>query len=82
MKINWLLRFKNKTVLLALLTCVATFVYQILGVAGVTAPVSEDVVMQYAGVALNLLVTMGVLVDPTTKGISDSNEALTYDQLK
>ncbi|MEG1930942.1 MAG: phage holin [Anaerovorax sp.] len=80
MKINWKLRFKNKATLLALITCICTFSYQLLGVLGVMAPVSEDMMIQFVGMVLNVLVAMGVLVDPTTAGLRDSYQACSYDK--
>lgn len=77
-KINWGLRLKNKSTLLALITCICTFGYQLLGILGIVSPVSEDMMMQFVGVALNALVTVGVVVDPTTKGIADSPQAMNY----
>ncbi|WP_027399862.1 phage holin [Anaerovorax odorimutans] len=82
MKINWKLRFKNKATLIALLTCSISFVYQVLGIIGITTPITEDMLMQYISAGLNLLVALGVLVDPTTKGISDSVNAVTYQEPK
>lgn len=81
-KINWKLRLKNKTILLSLITCVSTFIYQILGILGITASISPDAVMQFASLGLNLLVMLGVLVDPTTQGICDSTRALEYKEPK
>lgn len=81
-KINWKLRLKNKTILLALTTCVCTFVYQMLGILGITVPISEDVMVQFISMGLNILVALGVLIDPTTKGINDSDNALTYKELR
>lgn len=80
MKINWKLRLKNKTVLLALITCIITFIYQILGILGVTSSISEDAIMQYVTLILNILVALGVIVDPTTKGIGDSERAQAYTE--
>ncbi|WP_027399558.1 phage holin [Anaerovorax odorimutans] len=80
--INWKLRFKNKAVLLALITCSVSFVYQILGILGLTSPVSEDIIMQFVAVGLNILVALGILIDPTTKGICDSNQAKEYTEPK
>lgn len=76
---NLKLRFKNKATLLALLLCGIAFVYQICGVIGVVPPVAQEDIVQLIGVALNILVGLGVLVDPTTQGITDSQQALTYD---
>lgn len=81
-KINWKLRIKNKTTLLALITCAIAFIYQVLGIFGVTTSISQDTIMQFAGLALNILVALGVLVDPTTQGIEDSVRALEYTEPK
>lgn len=78
MKINWKLRLKNKTTLLSLLACLAAFVYQVLGILGIAAPISEEQVTQVFGLVVNLLGAVGVLVDPTTSGTSDSSRALEY----
>lgn len=76
---NMKLRLTNKTTLVALIAAFVAFVYQILGIIGVVAPVSQDTVMQLVGVVINLLVALGVLVDPTTAGIGDSAQAMTYE---
>lgn len=80
MKINWKLRLKNKTTLTTLVGITVSFVYQILGLFDVTTPISQDQVIQYAGLVLNALAYLGVLVDPTTTGVSDSQKALTYKE--
>lgn len=80
MKINWKLRLKNKTTILSLLACLVAFVYQVLGILGLTAPISQDEVTQIVGLLVNLLAGVGVLVDPTTKGTADSQKALTYNK--
>lgn len=66
-------RIKNKTFVLAIITCIIAFVYQIFGILGFASPVSDDMLLQVVGLLLNLLVGLGVIVDPTTKGIVDGN---------
>ena len=80
MKINWKVRLKNKTWLLAFAGAIVAFVYQILGMLGVVAPIAEDNVTQVIGLLVNLLVALGIVQDPTTAGMSDSNEALSYSE--
>ncbi len=77
---NWKLRFKNKVTLLAIVAATVTLVYQTLGIVGVTVPISKDVIMQLVGEVINLLVLLGIVVDPTTQGVSDSEQAMSYDQ--
>ena len=78
MKINWKARFKNKTFLVTFITLVVAFVYQILGLFGILPSVSEDRVMNCFTILINLMATIGVIVDPTTPGTNDSERALTY----
>ena len=78
MKINWKVRIKNKTWLMAFAGAVLAFVYQILGMMGMAPAVSEDSVVQVIGIAVNLLAALGVVQDPTTAGLGDSQQALEY----
>lgn len=82
MNINWKLRLKNKATLLALIACVITFIFQILSMLGIASPVTEDQVMQVVGLIINILVVVGIVVDPTTSGTCDSKEALSYNKPK
>lgn len=79
MKINWKVRFKNKAFVVSFVTVVVTFVYQILSLLGITPALSESMVMNLITTVINALVMLGVLVDPTTKGIKDSDRAMTYE---
>ncbi len=80
MKINWKLRFKNKTVLAALIAAVVTFVYQVLGILGIVPPISEDNIIQFCMMILDFLVIIGVITDPTTAGLYDSDRAMGYEE--
>ena len=82
MKINWLVRFKNKAFLLTFIPLVLAFIYQLLGLFDVVPRISENQIMNFATIVINLLATLGVIVDPTTAGISDSQKALTYTEPK
>lgn len=77
---NIKLRLKNKTTLLAIVLAAVAFVYQILGILGVAIPISQDAVIQIVGIVINLLVGLGILVDPTTAGVGDSARAMTYEE--
>ena len=82
MKINWKVRLQNKPVLLALLGTIITFVYQVLGIIGIVPAISENEVVRLVGMFVNLLVALGVVVDPTTAGICDSDCAMNYEKPK
>ena len=79
---NIRLRLKNKATLAALIAAVVIFAYQVCGVFGVVPPIAQGTVEQLVGLVLNMLAALGVLVDPTTQGISDSAQAMTYDAPK
>ena len=79
MKINWRLRFQNKTTLTAIILALVALVYQVLGLFGVVPKIPEDELTTVIGMVINLLCLLGIVVDPTTNGVSDSARALTYD---
>ena len=79
MKINWKLRFQNKTTLTAIILALVALVYQVLGLFGVVPKISQDELTTVIGMVINLLCLLGIVVDPTTDGVSDSAHALTYD---
>lgn len=64
-------RAKNKAFWVSLIAAVVPFVYQILGLIGVVAPISSSEVIKVTGIVLNLLVATGILMDPTTPGVKD-----------
>lgn len=80
--INWKLRLQNKTTLTALVLALVALVYQVLGVCGVVPRVAQDQVTTIVSMVINILCLLGIVVDPTTAGIGDSNRALTYDEPK
>lgn len=78
MKINWKVRFKNPVFWLTLLPAVIAFVYTLLGCFGVVPTVSESTVTNAFTAVITALTAIGVLIDPTTKGINDSERAMNY----
>ena len=82
MKINWKVRFKNKTWLVTFLLAILAFLYQVLGMFDIVPPVTEDMATQLIAAVVNILVAVGVVIDPTTSGAGDSQQALTYNEPK
>lgn len=82
MKINWKVRFQNKVTLTAIVMAVIALVYQVLAVCGVVPAVDENAIVEIAGMVINLLALIGIVVDPTTEGAGDSQQALTYTKPK
>ena len=79
MKINWKVRFKNVPWLMTFLSLVIGFIYNLLKMFDVVPVITENQVMDLVGQVLTFLGLIGVLVDPTTKGIGDSNRAMSYE---
>ena len=77
-KINWKARFKNKTFLVSLCALIISFIYEVLSLIEIVPTVSENNILQIVYIIINILGVMGVIIDPTTKGIGDSERALTY----
>lgn len=69
---NWKKKFKNKAFCITLATTLVAFIYQFLGICGIVPKVSEGNVMQVVGMAINLLAVLGIIVNPNTPGITDT----------
>lgn len=78
MKINWKVRLRNKTWLASMLALIVTFVYNLLAMLEIAPTVTEDWVMGIISTVLTLLTALGVLIDPTTQGVADSDRAMLY----
>lgn len=79
MKINWKVRLKNKTFWVTAIPIVAAIVYTILGFFGVVPKISQSDIVNVLLLIVELLSVVGVVIDPTTSGASDSDKALTYE---
>lgn len=84
MKINWLVRIKNKTFWLALIPALLLFAQSVAALLGFSLDLSgvSDKLIAVIEAAFTVLVILGVVVDPTTSGIGDSEQALTYIEPK
>ncbi len=78
MKINWKVRLHNKTFLASLISLVIVFVYNLLQLLEITPQVDQNVIMQVVEGILTILGMVGVIADPTTAGLTDSERAMTY----
>ena len=82
--INWKIRIKNKNFWLAIIPAIILLIQAICNVFGYQLDLGDlgnklIVVVNAVFVVLSIL---GIVTDPTTQGISDSNLALTYDEPK
>ena len=78
MKLNWKVRFKNKVWLGSFLSLIVGFVYSMLALFDAFPQVTQNLVVQLLNQVLTFLGLIGVIVDPTTAGIGDSERAMTY----
>ena len=78
--VNWKVRFRNKTWLTMFISLIVGFVFNILRAFDVSPVVTESLVMNIVGQILTLLGLIGVIVDPTTAGVGDSERALGYEE--
>ena len=77
---NWKVRFKNKIWLGSFLSLIVSFVYSMLGLFDVFPAVTRNNVMEILNQILTFLGLIGVIVDPTTAGIGDSERAMGYEE--
>ena len=77
---NWKLRLKNKTTLTAIIFAVIAIIYKVLELAGVTPKIGEGAIKEVVEMAIYLLCLLGIVVDPTTDGVGDSNRAMAYEE--
>lgn len=82
MKINWKVRVKNRAFWIAIIPALALLGKQVLELFGVNVDFT-NVSKELLGIietVFVILAIIGVITDPTTKGISDSERALGYNE--
>lgn len=84
MKINWKVRIKNKNFWITAIPAALLLVQAVLAVFGVSIDIGEigNKLLVVVDTVFALLVALGVLIDPTTAGLSDSEQAMTYQTPK
>ena len=84
MKINWKVRIKNKVFWLALVPAVLLLVQVVAAVFGIDLKLDAlgDKLLDVVNALFAVLTILGIVADPTTDGISDSKQAMTYTQPK
>ena len=82
--INWKVRFANKAFWLSLIPAVLLLVQVVAAVFGYTLELGDlgNRLLAVVNALFAVLAILGVVADPTTKGMSDSAQALTYDKPK
>lgn len=89
MKINWLVRFRNPVWVGAFISQVFIVIQIILvglnGIGVTDFQLTKEVegwILTLVNAIFVVLASLGVVQDPTVKGVSDSNQALRYDEPK
>lgn len=84
MNINWKVRAKNKTFWLALIPAVLLLAQQVCAVVGVQLDFGElqAQLVAIVGTVFTLLAILGIVADPTTAGVGDSEQAMGYTEPK
>ena len=80
MKINWPVRIKNKTFWATTIPVVVLLVRQVAAMLGfeIDLSVIGDQLVGIVETLFILLALLGIVTDPTTPGVSDSDRAMTY----
>lgn len=78
--INWKIRFKKKSFWVAIVSAVVLFINNITQAIGIDYTGQLEQFSSGINGLLAVLVTFGVINDPTTKGMKDSGIAKTYSK--
>lgn len=79
---NLKVRLKNVTFWITFLPMCVSFIYQVLSLFNIVPKISENDIINVITTIITFLGNIGVLIDPTTKGITDSSQAMTYETPK
>lgn len=84
MKINWTVRIKNKAFWLAIIPAVLMLVQVVASLLGFNLDLGilSDKLKEVVEAVFLVLGIIGIVTDPTTKGLGDSQNALTYTEPK
>ena len=84
MKINWLVRIKNKNFWLAIIPALLLLIQVVAAVFGIQLELGDigNKLLAVVNAVFGVLTILGIVTDPTTKGISDSAQAMTYEKPK
>ena len=82
MKINWLVRIKNKAFWVALIPATLLLIQTVAALLGFSLDLGDvgDKLLAVVNAIFGVLVILGVVVDPTVEGMSDSARAMQYDE--
>ena len=78
--INWKVRIKNKNFWIALIPALIVLIQYIANLFGITLNLNDmsEKILDVVNAVFVVLSILGIVTDPTTEGIADSKQALTY----
>lgn len=79
-KINWRVRLKNKAFWLTVIPAILTVLYAVFDLVGVIPALERETLLKAVYALFSVLSVLGIVIDPTTKGISDSERAMGYTE--
>lgn len=84
MKINWTVRLKNKNFWLAIIPALLLLIQVVAAVFGFTLDLGDlgNKLLSVVNAVFAVLAILGVVNDPTTATLNDSENALTYTEPK
>lgn len=84
MSINWKVRIKNKAFWVALIPALLLLIQQVCAAFGVQLDFSElqAQLVAIVGSVFAILAILGIVADPTTAGVGDSEQAMGYTEPK
>lgn len=82
--INWKVRLKNKAFWLALIPAILLVIQVVAAPFGLVLDFGElgNQLLAIVNAIFAVLVILGIVEDPTTAGVGDSAQALTYEEPK
>ena len=82
--INWKVRFANKTFWISLIPAVLLLIQVVAAVFGIRLDMGDlgNKLLAVVNALFAVLALLGIVTDPTTAGVSDSTQALTYEKPK
>ena len=84
MNINWKVRFANKAFWVAFIPAVLLLAQVVAAAFGFTLDLGDlgNKLLAVVNALFAVLALLGIVTDPTTAGVSDSAQAMTYDKPK
>ena len=82
--INWTVRLKNKNFWLTLIPAIILLIQVVAAPFGLVIDLGElgNQLLAIVNAVFAVLAILGIVTDPTTAGIHDSSQALTYTEPK